>query len=377
MTTRRPNGEFPAFRPDETELPVDANETTQPDHTDSDIYDEAKEIEKSYEKALKDDMHRRARSEIMREFADTSPEARIDDKEIDEMASERVRADYLRLRKESEENSGALLKEIAAMNVYNTHLERSAELNPLTEIGNKKRAEKVFAEAQKHPDFSSGKSVIVVVRMDADGFKEVNDEYGHSEGDAVLKRIADQLKSELSKLRPTDLAIHFSGDEFGLILLVNKPISKKITLEGQVESIVERTIQGIEKIQLQNKKTMSASAGFKIINQGDQTDFATSDHLADRAAALSKQCKFVSGFQKGSDRVVNADISKTAFLTKKGIDVEKFEASSLKGQIDRLVKQIFPNGVPPEATVVIEMLEKIANQDASKRRTGPIPKTNF
>ncbi len=368
---RRPSGEHPIFDPTRStdqipdELPVDTVEKTNPDNTDV-------EIEKSYQEALEHDMFRRARAEILHDIAANSPEMQLENNEIDQMARERVTSENDRLRAESEKNSGPLLRKIAEMHVYQANLERSAELNPLTEIANKKRAEKVYEEAQRHPDFLNGKSVLVVVRMDADGFKEVNDTYGHREGDAVLKRIAGQLENELTRLRPTDLAVHFSGDEFGLILLVNKPTGTKTTVENIVEKVVERVVKGVEKIELPNKKTMSASAGFKIVDRENQIDYPTSDHLADTAASLSKQCKFVSGFQKGSSRIVNTGLSKTDFLAKKGIDIAKFEESSLRGQIDRMSRQIFDGHVPEKAEVVLEMLLKIAREEKAKRRTGPI-----
>ncbi len=369
---RKPSGEFlvsgitPVFDPDHNaELPIDTTEKTDPENTTA-------EIERFYMEALRHDMFRRARAEVLHEIATNSPEMDIDNQEIDRLAKEKLNNERDRFEKESEKNSGALLRTIAEMHVYTAHLERNAELNPLTEIANKKRAEKVFEEAQKHPDFLNGKSVLVVVRMDADGFKEVNDTYGHQEGDMVLKRIAEQLQNELSRLRPTDLAIHFSGDEFGLILLVNKPSGAKTNVDNLVEKIVERVIKGIEKIELPNKRTLSASAGFKIIDRENQVDYQTGDHLADTAASLSKQCKYVDGFKQGSTRVVNRSLSKAEFLKRKGIDIEQFEESSLKGQIDRLTKVVFDGDIPERAKGVLDVLLNIAKEEKAKRRTGPI-----
>lgn len=378
MNTRRQSGEHPIFDPSRNtdELSAAIEEKTAPDHPTTiggeKHYNEAAEIEKAYGDVLENGIFRKARTEVFQDIAINSPGMEIDNREIDQMAREKMKNDYDRLKKDTEQDSGPLLRTIAEMHVYTAHLERSAELNPLTEIANKKRAGKVYEEAQKHPDFLSGKSVIVIVRMDADGFKEVNDTYGHKEGDTILKKIADQLQGELSKLRPTDLAVHISGDEFGLILLVNKPTNKKITLESIVEKVIERVVLGIEKIHLPNNKPISASAGFKIVDQENQIDFPTGDHLADKAASLSKQCKFISNFQQGSSRVVNADLSKADFLVKKGIDISNFEESSLKGMTDRMISQIFPSGVPARAEVVIEMLLQIAKEEALKRRTGPI-----
>lgn len=52
---------------------------------------------------------------------------------------------------------------------------------------------------------------IVVVLMDVDGLKELNDTHGHGAGDMTLKAVADMLKA---RTRVGEIAARFGGDEF-------------------------------------------------------------------------------------------------------------------------------------------------------------------
>jgi len=54
-----------------------------------------------------------------------------------------------------------------------------------------------------------------ILFLDLDGFKQVNDSFGHEMGDKVLMEFSKLLRSSL---RATDVAIRWGGDEFLVIL---------------------------------------------------------------------------------------------------------------------------------------------------------------
>ena len=81
-------------------------------------------------------------------------------------------------------------------------------------------------------------SEIALLMIDVDHFKAYNDRYGHPEGDACLRDVADTLKRRLR--RPGDLIARFGGEEFVAILAGT---SLEVALGA-----AERVRKGIENI---------------------------------------------------------------------------------------------------------------------------------
>jgi len=92
-------------------------------------------------------------------------------------------------------------------------VERQALVDGLTGLANRRAAtEALHAEAARAERLQTPFSVVLA---DLDGFKDVNDEYGHAVGDAVLRAFAAVLRETV---RESDVAGRWGGEEFLLLL---------------------------------------------------------------------------------------------------------------------------------------------------------------
>jgi diguanylate cyclase (GGDEF)-like protein len=105
--------------------------------------------------------------------------------------------------------------ELAAARSRMAALEARAEIDPLTDLLNRRGLERELKRALAYVK-RYGTSAILVY-LDLDGFKSVNDQHGHAAGDAVLKAVAMVLTRQV---RASDLVARLGGDEF-IVLLWN------------------------------------------------------------------------------------------------------------------------------------------------------------
>jgi len=65
-----------------------------------------------------------------------------------------------------------------------------------------------------HPDRRRREGPVAVLCLDLDGFKHVNDQFGHPAGDALLCAVAERLRANT---RPDDVVVRLGGDEFAIL----------------------------------------------------------------------------------------------------------------------------------------------------------------
>jgi len=130
----------------------------------------------------------------------------------------------------------SLLSDQAAVAISNASLHqmisRQAYSDTLTGLPNRRaldeRLEEEVQSARKN-NYS-----FAVIMMDLDGFKDVNDTYGHSVGDDVLRLVFNQMARGV---RNTDFLARYGGDELTLILTQSDMSSAQIVAEKIVEGM--------------------------------------------------------------------------------------------------------------------------------------------
>ncbi len=166
----------------------------------------------------------------------------------------------------------------------------------LTKLPNKKmmveRLKKEFSRSQRHGFYNS------FLFIDLDGFKQINDNFGHQSGDKLLIKVAERLKS---CVREEDFVSRIGGDEFAIILLdlgsdYEKSIKNtQIICEKIIEKLTEHfSIDG-------HTIDITSSIGVRIfpnnikdindiINQADMAMYKAKENGKNRFVFYDKIC---------------------------------------------------------------------------------------
>lgn len=101
--------------------------------------------------------------------------------------------------------------------LYREKLEKQLESlslqDPLTGLPNRRMLMVQLTEAQKRA--TRHQTLLVLAVLDLDGFKQLNDVFGHAEGDKILIQTANKMQETV---RTTDMVARLGGDEFVIIL---------------------------------------------------------------------------------------------------------------------------------------------------------------
>jgi diguanylate cyclase (GGDEF)-like protein/putative nucleotidyltransferase with HDIG domain len=128
------------------------------------------------------------------------------------------------------------------------------------------------------------KSEVAIVVMDIDGFKGINDTYGHNVGDHALREVAAALQTAL---RPYDLCVRYAGDEFIVVL---GDCTREVA-EAKRRELQSRVAEIQLEVRAGKRLRLGASAGAAVFPEDGGTYeqlLAAADHLMYRDKAIRR-----------------------------------------------------------------------------------------
>lgn len=153
----------------------------------------------------------------------------------------------------------------------------SSRSDRLTGLPNRRHFNDNMTEAVKQA--RRGRANQALLLLDLDGFKPINDTFGHDAGDAVLVEVARRMRLAI---RETDFCARLGGDEFACLVANLKNTDDAGLVADKLIQSISQPI-AYEKYQL----SVNVSIGIAMIDQLKKTDETIKS--ADRALYLAKQ----------------------------------------------------------------------------------------
>lgn len=151
---------------------------------------------------------------------------------------------------------------------------RASEIDALTGVGNRRAFEAALAEIEGRGRLDA----MVLLLIDVDRLKSINDRHGHAGGDAALRALADGVAG---RMRPGDRLYRIGGDEF--VAIVDRAASAGVA--SRLGDSVAVDVPGVGRV--------SASVGFAAGGPGRDSQELLRD--ADRGMYGSKRGRPVVG----------------------------------------------------------------------------------
>ncbi|GAA0790686.1 MULTISPECIES: sensor domain-containing diguanylate cyclase [Pseudomonadati] len=164
--------------------------------------------------------------------------------------------------------------------------EKYARTDPLTELNNRRGFKELTQPIFEH--IVANQREVTIVIIDIDNFKNVNDIYGHSMGDIVLKSVADAITDSC---RQGDISARWGGEEFIVFLAETSEAQGLMQAEK-----IRRKIEAIKIDDIHTQLSLTASFGISgtvngCFNQAT-LDAQSMDNMlrnADKALYIAKQ----------------------------------------------------------------------------------------
>ena len=208
----------------------------------------------------------------------------------------------------------AVLMDVTPKKTYQQHLEDIAYLDPLTHLPNRSlltdRLQKAMAQTERND------RQLAIVFMDLDGFKAINDQYGHSIGDRLLVTVADHLQM---LLREDDTVARLGGDEFVVVVM-------GLTGYQECNALANRLLSAVAQPVLIDDHLFRVTASLGVTYY-PQVDEITADQLLRQADQAMYQAKLA-----GKNRFSFFDIEQDLAQSRRQEAIERIRLGLQQGE---------------------------------------------
>jgi diguanylate cyclase (GGDEF)-like protein len=178
-----------------------------------------------------------------------------------------------------------LRREIHRREAAEAEIRRLAYHDSLTGLPNRNLFYDRFEQAIRHAERENGGFALCFI--DLDGFKHINDRYGHVNGDRLLNAVARRLEDAV---RSSDTVARFGGDEFVVLL-------QEVDDRSAAQQLADMLLQTIRQPYILDQQNMLISSSIGVtLYPSDEQDIKKLLHYADSAMYRGKQ--------QGKDRLV-------------------------------------------------------------------------
>ena len=172
----------------------------------------------------------------------------------------------------------------AVIYIYVSLQDNLISLDPLTQINNRNQMYKYLAKKMRNEE--PGLSLFLLI-VDVDGFRNINEAYGHSEGDRALVRIAGAIKNACQGQRSRFFVSRYGGDEFVVVA--------EMAYRAEATWLADQIKSNVRKLSSQDNQKYSVSVSVGIAQYDYSQPISMQAFIARADSDLYKQKKLGAG----------------------------------------------------------------------------------